>query len=157
MKEKTGNSALYILLLVGTISAFGPFVTDFYLPALPALSTYFDTSASMVALTLTVSMVGLAIGQLFIGPLSDRYGRKLPLLASLILFILSTLACQSVTMSNNPPKTGAQIGAKPCTQLSMEKKCARRFPSYKSVAMDLEMTTPPAPATPCINRKIRNS
>lgn len=93
MKEKTGNSALYILLLVGTISAFGPFVTDFYLPALPALSTYFDTSASMVALTLTVSMVGLAIGQLFIGPLSDRYGRKLPLLASLILFILSTLAC----------------------------------------------------------------
>lgn len=93
MKEKTGNSALYILLLVGTISAFGPFVTDFYLPALPALGIYFDTSVSMVALTLTVSMVGLAIGQLFIGPLSDRYGRKFPLLASLILFILSTLAC----------------------------------------------------------------
>lgn len=93
MKEKTVNSNLYILLLVGGVSAFGPFVTDFYLPALPALGTYFDTSASMVQLTLTVSMVGLAIGQLFIGPLSDRYGRKLLLMASLFLFICSTIAC----------------------------------------------------------------
>lgn len=93
MKEKTVNSNLYILLLVGGVSAFGPFVTDFYLPVLPALGTYFDTSASMAQLTLTVSMVGLAIGQLFIGPLSDRNGRKLPLMASLFLFICSTIAC----------------------------------------------------------------
>lgn len=97
MKEKTANSSLYILLLVGVVSAFGPFVTDFYLPALPALGSYFDTSASMVQLTLTVSMVGLSVGQLFIGPLSDRYGRKLPLIASLVLFILSTVACLIAT------------------------------------------------------------
>lgn len=87
------NSSLYILILVGIVSAFGPFVTDFYLPALPALGSYFTTSASMVQLTLTVSMIGLAIGQLFIGPLSDRYGRKMPLILSLILFILSTVGC----------------------------------------------------------------
>lgn len=93
MKEKTANSRLYILLLVGIVSAFGPFVTDFYLPALPVLGTYFSTSASMVQLTLTVSMIGLAIGQLIIGPLSDRYGRKPLLMASLILFALATLAC----------------------------------------------------------------
>lgn len=91
------NSSLYILLLVGFISAFGPFVTDFYLPALPALSDSLHTSTSMVQLTLTVSMVGLAVGQLFIGPLSDRYGRKMPLLASLVLFILSTVGCLTVT------------------------------------------------------------
>lgn len=97
MKEKTVNSSLYILLLVGVVSAFGPFVTDFYLPALPALGSYFDTSASMAQLTLTVSMVGLSVGQLFIGPLSDRYGRKLPLIASLVLFILSTVACLIAT------------------------------------------------------------
>lgn len=97
MKDKTVNSNLYILLLVGVVSAFGPFVTDFYLPALPALGSYFDTSASMVQLTLTVSMVGLAVGQLFIGPLSDRYGRKLPLIASLFLFIVSTIACLIAT------------------------------------------------------------
>lgn len=87
------NSPLYILFLTGIVSAFGPFVTDFYLPAFPTLGSYFDTSASMVQLTLTVSMVGLAIGQLFIGPLSDRYGRKYPLLASLTLFIFSTTGC----------------------------------------------------------------
>lgn len=75
------------------VSAFGPFVTDFYLPALPAMGAFFDTSASMVQLTLTVSMVGLGVGQLFIGPLSDRYGRKMPLLASLVLFIASTVGC----------------------------------------------------------------
>lgn len=97
MKEKTANSSLYILLLVGVVSAFGPFVTDFYLPALPALGSYFNTSASMAQLTLTVSMVGLSVGQLFIGPLSDRYGRKLPLIASLVLFILSTVACLIAT------------------------------------------------------------
>lgn len=87
------NSSLYILLLLGMVSAFGPFVTDFYLPALPAMGAFFDTSASMVQLTLTVSMVGLGVGQLFIGPLSDRYGRKMPLLASLVLFIASTVGC----------------------------------------------------------------
>lgn len=87
------NSSLYILLLVGIVSALGPFVTDFYLPALPTLTSYFGTSASMVQLTLTVSMIGLATGQLFIGPLSDRYGRKKPLFVSLVLFVISTASC----------------------------------------------------------------
>lgn len=77
---------------MGVVSALGPFVTDFYLPALPALTNYFCTSATMVQLTLTVSMVGLAVGQLFIGPLSDRYGRKPFLLLSLSLFSISTAA-----------------------------------------------------------------
>lgn len=76
---KQRNSNLYILLFVGIVSAFGPFVTDFYLPALPELGDYFHTSASLVQLSLTYSMVGLAVGQLIAGPLSDRYGRKLPL------------------------------------------------------------------------------
>lgn len=96
MKKKQ-NSSLYILLLVGVVSAFGPFVTDFYLPAFPALGAYFNTSASMVQLTLTVSMVGLASGQLFIGPLSDCYGRKRPLVASLALFLFSTVGCLMAT------------------------------------------------------------
>ena len=94
MKTKTKtNSRLYILILTGLLSAFGPFVTDFYLPALPALGEYFQTTASRVQMSLTFSMIGLAVGQLFIGPFSDRYGRKRPLLASLLLFILSTAAC----------------------------------------------------------------
>ena len=79
MNGNKRNSQLYILLMVGVVSAFGPFVTDFYLPALPSLMGYFDTTASMVQLSLTFSMVGLALGQLVIGPLSDKYGRKVPL------------------------------------------------------------------------------
>lgn len=93
MKKKSFDSFAYILTVVGMVSAFGPFVTDFYLPALPALSTYFHTSPSLAQMSLTVSMVGLATGQLIIGPLSDRYGRKWPLMLSLVLFVISTTAC----------------------------------------------------------------
>ena len=52
MKE-TLNSKLYILVVIGIVSAFGPFVTDFYLPALPVLAGYFDTTASLIQLSLT--------------------------------------------------------------------------------------------------------
>ena len=87
------NSYIFTLAFVGMIAAFGPFVTDFYLPALPALSEYFATSASMVQLSLTVSMIGLGLGQLVVGPLSDRYGRRLPLLVSLAAFVAATAGC----------------------------------------------------------------
>lgn len=93
MMKGTSNSRLYILIVVGIVSAFGPFVTDFYLPALPVLGGYFNTTASLVQLTLTFSMVGLAVGQLVIGPLSDKYGRKTPLIISLVLFCISTIGC----------------------------------------------------------------
>ena len=93
MMKETLNSKLYILVVIGIVSAFGPFVTDFYLPALPVLAGYFDTTASLVQLSLTFSMVGLAVGQLVIGPLSDKYGRKKTLMASLVLFCISTIGC----------------------------------------------------------------
>ncbi|WP_297904094.1 multidrug effflux MFS transporter [uncultured Parabacteroides sp.] len=93
MVKGTLNSRLYILIVIGIVSALGPFVTDFYLPALPVLTGYFDTTASLVQLSLTFSMVGLAVGQLVIGPLSDKYGRKNPLIVSLVLFCVSTLGC----------------------------------------------------------------
>ena len=87
MTQKTRNSYLFVLILVGVLAAFGPFVTDFYLPALPELATYFDTTASVAQLSLTFSMIGLGVGQLFIGPLSDKYGRKRLLLVSLAFFL----------------------------------------------------------------------
>lgn len=68
------NSKLFILILLGMLTAFGPFVTDMYLPSLPSMGEYFSTSSSMVQLGLTASMIGLAVGQIFFGPLSDRYG-----------------------------------------------------------------------------------
>lgn len=75
------------------LTAFGPFVTDMYLPSLPAMTSYFNAGASSVQLGLTFSMLGLAAGQILFGPLSDKYGRRTPLLVSMWLFLASTLAC----------------------------------------------------------------
>ena len=70
------NSKVFLLILLGMLTAFGPFVTDMYLPSLPSMGEYFHTTSSMVQLGLTTSMIGLAVGQIFFGPLSDRYGRR---------------------------------------------------------------------------------
>jgi len=84
------NSKLFLVLLLGVLSAFGPFVVDLYLPSLPQLASFFETSASMTQLTLTTAMIGLAVGQLLLGPLSDKFGRKIPLIISLVIYIIST-------------------------------------------------------------------
>ncbi|MCQ2096747.1 MAG: multidrug effflux MFS transporter [Fibrobacter sp.] len=83
----------FLMFLLGMLSAFGPFVTDLYLPALPNLADYFKATPSASQLSLTMSMLGLSIGQLFIGPLSDKYGRKRLLVICLILFVAGTCAC----------------------------------------------------------------
>ena len=85
------NSKLFLVLLLGVLSAFGPFVVDLYLPSLPQLASFFETSASMTQLTLTTAMIGLAVGQLLLGPLSDKFGRKKPLIVSLVIYIISTV------------------------------------------------------------------
>ena len=85
------NSKLFLVLLLGVLSAFGPFVVDLYLPSLPQLASFFETSASMTQLTLTTAMIGLAVGQLLLGPLRDKLGRKIPLIISLVIYIISTV------------------------------------------------------------------
>lgn len=65
---KTGSYRIFLLIFLGLLTAFGPFVTDMYLPALPAMIDMFGTNTSMVQLSLTSCMVGLAAGQLLFGP-----------------------------------------------------------------------------------------
>ena len=84
---------VFLLVFLGFLTAFGPFVTDMYLPALPSMTHWFGTSVSMIQLSLTACMVGLALGQLVFGPMSDRYGRRSVLLWTLSFFIVSTALC----------------------------------------------------------------
>lgn len=93
MNNRRDNSKNFILVFAALLSAFGPFMTDLYLPAFPQMKEYFGTTASLIQLSLTFGMIGLAGGQLLIGPLSDRYGRRYPLILSMCVFVLSTLVC----------------------------------------------------------------
>lgn len=82
---------VFLIILLGALSAFGPFVTDMYLPTLPAMEKMFATTTSMVQMGLTAGMVGLALGQVFFGPVSDKYGRKPVLIFSMSLFAVAAL------------------------------------------------------------------
>ncbi|WP_227468394.1 multidrug effflux MFS transporter [Microbacterium sp. YJN-G] len=82
---------LYIILL-GALTALGPFTIDLYLPAFPQLEADFATSAAMIQLTLTGTMIGFAIGQLVVGPLSDKVGRRVPLISVTALHVLASVA-----------------------------------------------------------------
>ncbi len=78
-------------LVLGAFVAVGPLTIDMYLPALPTIATELETTEAAVQLTLTGTLVGLALGQLVIGPLSDALGRRGPLLAGTALHVLSSL------------------------------------------------------------------
>ncbi len=83
---------LSYILVLGALTALGPFTIDLYLPALPILEREFVAPTALVQLTLTATMVGFALGQLFVGPLSDQVGRRRPLLAATAVHILACLA-----------------------------------------------------------------
>src|SRR4051794_41857512 len=78
-----------LLIILGALSAFGPLTTGVYLPALPDLARYFVTPVASVQLTLTACVLGLALGLVFVRPLSDSYVRRPPLVSCLVVFTLS--------------------------------------------------------------------
>ncbi|WP_344740262.1 multidrug effflux MFS transporter [Microbacterium awajiense] len=87
----TRRRVVYIILL-GALTALGPFTIDLYLPAFPTLEADFDTTATAIQLTLTGTMIGFAIGQLIVGPLSDKVGRRIPLLVVTALHVVASSA-----------------------------------------------------------------
>ncbi|WP_454141156.1 multidrug effflux MFS transporter [Microbacterium lacticum] len=86
----TGRRVVYIILL-GALTALGPFTIDLYLPAFPVLQQDFQTTAAAIQLTLTGTMIGFALGQLIVGPLSDKVGRRRPLLAVTALHVIASI------------------------------------------------------------------
>lgn len=82
-----------MILVLGALIALGPLTIDMYLPALPAIADDLNTPSSAVQLTLAGTLIGLALGQLVIGPLSDIVGRRLPLIVGTGVHILASVAC----------------------------------------------------------------
>jgi DHA1 family bicyclomycin/chloramphenicol resistance-like MFS transporter len=82
-----------IVLVLGFLTALGPLTIDMYLPSLPTITTDLQTTAAAVQLTLTGTLVGLAFGQLLVGPLSDAVGRRIPLLAGIAVHVLASVLC----------------------------------------------------------------
>lgn len=85
------------IMLLALLTSLGPLSIDMYLPALPQMAQDFGVSTQMVANTLPAYFLGLALGQLIYGPLSDRIGRKIPLYFGLILYIVASLLCVFAT------------------------------------------------------------
>lgn len=82
-----------LILILGSLTALSPFSIDMYLSAFPLMATYFGTNVSEISLTLSSYFIGLASGQLFYGPLMDRFGRKKPLSVGLIIYVLASIGC----------------------------------------------------------------
>ncbi len=92
-RPRSRGETVQLVVILGLLSAFAPLAIDMYLPALPALATDLGASPSEVQLTLTAVFVGLALGQILAGPVSDAYGRRRPLLAGLATFAVTSLLC----------------------------------------------------------------
>ncbi|WP_373692325.1 multidrug effflux MFS transporter [Cohnella silvisoli] len=93
VQETKKANLVWLIVLLGSLSAFGPLSLDLYLPALPKLAENLNTSSSYAQLSLTACMIGLSVGQLFAGPLSDVHGRRKPLLIGLLLYAVSSILC----------------------------------------------------------------
>jgi len=88
-----GSAAAYTVVVLGLLTMFGPLSLDLYLPALPELADDLGTSTSAAQLSITACLVGLALGQLVAGPLSDRLGRRRPLIVGLSAYLVASVAC----------------------------------------------------------------
>ena len=90
MSKKT---YFFLILILGTLTALGPFSIDMYLPGFPAIAKDLHTTAAKVSLSLSGFFIGISVGQLLYGPLLDRFGRKKPLYIGLIIYILASAGC----------------------------------------------------------------
>lgn len=93
----TSKRYFFLIVILGTLSAIGPFSIDMYLPGFPAIATDLHTTVAKVALSLSSFFIGISAGQLIYGPLLDRFGRKKPLYFGLSLYVLASIGCAVAT------------------------------------------------------------
>ena len=83
---------IFLLILLGAFTAFAPLINNTFGPILGLVAKHFQSANALVNVGFTAGMVGLAVGQLVLGPLSDKYGRRRPLFVAVSLFFLASLA-----------------------------------------------------------------
>ncbi|MDL4840188.1 Bcr/CflA family efflux MFS transporter [Aquibacillus rhizosphaerae] len=93
LHNPTGKERLGLAFLLAMLGILGPLNIDMYLPSFPGIAEDLNARASLVQLSLTACLIGLAIGQIFVGPISDAQGRRKPLLISISLFAIASLLC----------------------------------------------------------------
>ncbi|MER8047095.1 Bcr/CflA family multidrug efflux MFS transporter [Streptomyces sp. NPDC094032] len=98
------KAGLLVTLVLGGLTALPPLSMDMYLPALPEVTEVLRAPAATVQLTLTACLAGMALGQLVVGPMSDKWGRRRPLLVGMIVYVLATAVCALA------PSAGLLIG-----------------------------------------------
>ena len=91
--EMNAHTRLWLTIFLGVMTAIAPLSTDMYLPALPEVQEAFSVPTSLVQMTLTMTTLGMALGQILAGPLSDLLGRRKPLLIGMLVFVGATLGC----------------------------------------------------------------
>lgn len=92
------NERLILIIVLGSIAAIGPFSIDMYLPSFPKIAEFFGETKKHVSYTLTSYFIGISIGQLMYGPLLEKFGRKKPLIAGLLIYVIASI---SIVLSAN--------------------------------------------------------
>lgn len=148
----TQPSYARLALILGTLAAFGPLSIDMYLPALPTIAIDFGVTTAAVQQTLSAFFIGLAVGQLFYGPISDRWGRRAPLLFGCAMYTVVSLGCAlapSVTglmglrfLQALGSSAGVVIGRSVVRDLFDERESARMY-SFLVLVMGIAPITAP--------------
>lgn len=98
--ERNGRNYILLIVVLGLLSAIGPFSIDMYLPGFPAIAAGLHTTISHVSLSLSSFFIGISAGQFLYGPLLDRYGRKRPLYIGLSLYLAASIGCALATSAD---------------------------------------------------------
>ena len=100
MNQNKSQKQLYLILILGLLTAIGPLSIDMYLPAFPDIAKGLNTSVASVMLSLSSFFIGISIGQLIYGPLLERFGRKKPLYFGLIIYAIAAIGCATTVSVN---------------------------------------------------------
>ena len=95
-----GKNKFFTILILGLLSAIGPFSIDMYLPGFPEIAKDLHSTVAHISLSLSSFFVGIAFGQLLYGPLLDRFGRKKPLYIGMFAYLLASIGCALCTTAD---------------------------------------------------------